>query len=512
MPREAPTFLPPLSLPGLTNYVVASLFFYLPLSMPLHIAVHQIVDHRSVWVSLAYPESLAILLLALLVFARSRSRSLSLSARNDSGFWWIVGCACAYLVFAGAAAVLQGSDLPFAVRKLTMQWALPIFLAISLRRIWSPALDHLIRWALIRGTFALLLLALVAYVCSFPIPRSFGELVFVNRTSLIWRGLSGGVLFGEIPFGGVNPLAAHIATVSCLVIGSLLARERFLSKPFLLSWIGLAWLIEYLCFSRGALLFLFAAVLAFAVNSLALRGPRLSPTVIGLTGALFLAATLPPGALAYWNEQLRALPGSSAASRSSQWKHIAEGEEIAESEIPAAASDRMREDVANEWAEEKEGPDERADATTPRLSEVSIAKRSKPSAYEELQKEITARIGEPTRRLLIGYGVGNYGILRGLVPDSGSHNIFLDALLEAGVLGAVCFGLFFLLGFIRRIRGWLAARKASGEEEATEFSRLLAFASIAVIGVLVDYRLENLGTMTGAGILWFLVVPPPENA
>lgn len=510
--RKALTFLPAWSLQSLADYVVASLFFYLPLSMPLHIAVHQVVDHRSVWVFLVYPESIAILLLALLVSLRARAGTLSSSARSDSSFRWLIGCACAYLVFAITSGILQGSDLPFAVRKLAMQWALPIVLAISLRRIWSPSLDALIRRALIRGTFALLLLALVTYVLSFPLPRSFQELVFLNRTSLIWRGFSGGILFGEIPFGGVNPLAAHIATLSCLVIGSVLACERPRSKAFLLAWIGLAWLIEYLCFSRGTLLFLFAAVLAFAFHGLALRGPRLPATVAGLTGALFLAATLPPGALAYWNEQLRLLPGSSAASRSSQWKHIAEGEEIAESEIPTAASNRMREDVASEWAAEAGEPASREGATAPRPPKEHFPERSGQDAYEALQKEIAARIGGPTRRLLIGYGVGNYGILRGLVPDSGSHNIFLDALLEAGVLGAVSFALFFILGFVRRIRGWLAARRRSTGEEATEFARLLALASIAVIGVLVDYRLENLGTMTGAGILWFLVVRPPENA
>lgn len=510
--RKALTFLPAWSLQSLAEYVVVSLFFYLPLSMPLHIAVHQVVDHRAVWVSFAYPESVAILLLALVVFLGSRAGTLAPTARRDSSFRWLIGCACAYLVLAVTSGILQGSDLPFAVRKLAMQWALPIVLAISLRRIWSPSLDALIRRALIRGTFALLLLALVTYVLSFPLPRSFHELVFLNRTSLIWRGFSGGILFGEIPFGGVNPLAAHVATVSCLVIGSLFACERPRSKAFLVVWIGLAWLIQYLCFSRGTLLFLFAAVLAFAINGLALRGPRLSATVAGLTGALFLAATLPSGALAYWDEQFRFLPGSSAASRSSQWKHLAEGDEIAESEIPAVASEKMRENVASEWAREADDVAGREGATSARPSRGDPAERSGQEAYKALQKDVTARIGGPTRRLLIGYGVGNYGILRGLVPDSGSHNIFLDALLEAGVLGAISFALVFIFGFVRRVRGWLAARRRSAGEEAIEFARLLALASIAVIGVLVDYRLENLGTMTGAGILWFLVVRPPENA
>lgn len=498
-------FLPTWSLPGVCDYIVAGLFFYLPLSMPLHIAVHQIVDYRSVWVSLAYPESVAILLLAVLVWLRRRSGGLSPSARSDSGFRWIVICACAYLLFATAAALFQGSDLPFAVRKLAMEWALPILLAVSLRRAWSPRLDALIRWSLIRGTFALLLLALLTYVWSFHIPRSFFDIVYVNRTWLIWRGVEGGVLFGEIPFGGVNPLAAHVGTVSCLVIGALLARERPRTKPFLLVWIGLAWLIEYLCFSRGILLFLFAAVLAFAINR---RVQRLnqSPAVLGLTAALFLAATVPPGALAYWTEQFGFRPGSSAASRSKQWKHLADGKQVAESEIPAAASERMRENVGGALGRKGSKSDSRDAAT------ATASQKRKARAYKQLQQAISARIGGPARRLLVGYGIGHYGILRGLVPDSGSHNIFFDALLEAGILGAASFALFFALGFFRRIRGWLAARKESDSEYATELARLLAFASIAIIGVLVDYRLENLGTMTGAGVLWYLLVSPPEGA
>ena len=498
---EPLTFLPARSLSGLSDYIVAGLFFYLPLSMPVHIAVHQIVNYRSVWVSLAYPESVAILLLAVLVWLRGRSGGLSDSARSDSGFRWIAVCACAYLLLAAAAALFQGSDPPFAIRKLTMEWALPILLAVSLRRIWSPRLDGLIRWSLIRGTFALLLVALSTYVWSFHIPRSFYEVVYVNRTFLIWRGVKEGILFGEIPFGGINPLAAHVSTVSCLVIGSLLARERPRSNPFLLVWIGLAWLVEFLCFSRGALLFLFAAVIALVINRrMLLLRRRQSAAILGLTAALFLAATVPAGALAYWSQQFSFLPGSSAASRSSQWKHLAEGKEVAGSEIPAAASERMRKDVSGAMAAEG------SKNTTPASRERNA------NAYRRLQQAISARIGGPARRLLVGYGLGHYGILRGLVPDSGSHNIFVDALLEAGVLGAASFALFFALGFVRRIRGVLAARKGTASKYATELARLLAFASIAIIGVLVDYRLENLGTMTGAGVLWYLLVSPAEGA
>jgi len=192
--------------------------------------------------------------------------------------------------------------------------------------------------------------------------------------------------------------------------------------------------------------------------------------VLVLPAALVLA-TLVLGGTSYWLAQVEAQPRTSAASRMQQWLGLASAQPVSARELPPGAMVGY--------------------GLTP-----------------EQTRALNERLGGPARRLLIGYGLGHYGLLRGLVPDSGSHNIFLDALIEAGIGGLVLFGAFFAIGFRRRWRAWRESRTMAGAVQAVEWSRLLAFMSVVVIGVAVDYRLENLGTMTGSAVLWLLLVPP----
>jgi O-antigen ligase len=229
--------------------------------------------------------------------------------------------------------------------------------------------------------------------------------------------------------------------------------------------------VEFLCFSRGVLLFLACAGAATvaAVSGLS-RSPQ-AKAVLFLPAALVLLTLFFPGGSTYWIQQIRFGEGSSAASRVSQWSKLGSVEPAPSREVPLPA--RVRNAVPGEQTQ-----------------------------------SLFRRLGGPTRRLLLGYGLGHYGVLRGLGPDSGTHNIFLDALVEAGIGGLMFFCAFFAIGLRRCWRSWRESRMLARAVQAVEWSRLLALMSVVVIGVLVDYRLENLGTMTGSAVLWFVLTPP----
>ncbi|MGH9365769.1 MAG: hypothetical protein ACRD1B_10985 [Thermoanaerobaculia bacterium] len=465
--RSPAGLFPAVSLRGTCEYLILSLYFYFPVSMPLRYAAHAVLDPQGRWSFLGYPETIAIPIALVLAFATARQERGGTLRRIDSGFVRLLWFAGAYAAAVAASSLLQGSNPDFAIRKIGMEWILPILLAIAFRWIWTPDLDLAVRRALVNGTLLLAAVALCTYLLSFGVPRSFQELIFTNRTWLIWKGMKGQVSFGEIPFGGVNPLAAHVATVWCIVLAALGSSTTRLCS--LLVGIPLM-LVELLCYSRGVLLFLVGAAAATATVLPEARRRARAVAVLALPLVL-VVGTICLGGTSYWLAQAEARPGSSAASRILQWLGLASVQPVSRGELPPGA-----------------------------MAGYGLS--------QEQARVLNERLGGPTRRLLLGYGLGHYGLLRGLVPDSGSHNIFLDALIEGGVVGLALFLGFFGFGLWRRWRAWRETRVLDPAARAAAWSRLLALASIVVIGVLVDYRLENLGTMTGSAVLWLLLVAP----
>lgn len=463
--------LPVMTPRGICSYLLVSLYFYFPVSMSFRYALHAVLDPQGRWSFLGYPETLAVLIVLALAIAAAREKRLGALRRFDPEFVRLLALAAAYATAVAASSFLQGSNPDFAIRKLSMQWILPLLLAIGLRLVWTPDLDAAVYRALLGGTLLLAGVALVTYLLSFGVPRSFDEMVFFNRTWLIWKGMRGHVSFGEIPFGGVNPLAAHVATVWCLALGGLAGRSprfRTLALCFLLM------VVELLCYSRGVLLFLICASAATATALPEVRRSWRAVAILALPAALVLA-TLVLGGTSYWRAQVEVRPGTTAASRVRQWLGVASVQRISGLELPPGAM--------------------AGNGLTP-----------------EQARTLSERLGGPSRRLWIGYGLGHYGLLRGLVPDSGSHNLFLDGLIEAGVLGFALLACLFVLGLFRRWRDWRESRTLDSTARAVAWSRLLALASVVFIGLAVDYRLENLGTMTGSAVLWLLLVRPRQAA
>ncbi len=529
-------FLPDWSLPGIILYLTATLFFYLPLSMPFRYPIHRFLDPYKGWTFLFYPETWTILLLLALSVRLVGRQGFWKVLGGDRNFQLLLACAAGYVMVSTLSAIIQGSDPNFVARKLAMEWILPALLGVTLRVLWSDRVDREIQRALILGGLILLGVGIVTYFASFGIPTAFNQHVYSNRTFLIWRGMAGGISFGEIPMGGVNVLAGGVATLLCLVFGALVLAETSRRKSYLLFWILAAAFVEFLCFSRGTLLFVFALPLCFLLAGSEFRRSRWFHAAGGVVFLLLLASTLPHDAYRYWKAQLELREGTSAASRLRQMESALSVERISGREIPDFAFPASNEDAASQ---EKQGVGSKIGSATPAAGPGHLeAPRAKAKERKKLnaakrklarlrQLEATAgidsptpenappqaslealsqKIGGPQRRFLIGYGPGHYGLLRGLVADSGTHNIFLNALVECGIGGLTFFMGFFCIAAWRRLLGW--RRAADARESVLQLSKLVALLSMVVIGVLVDYRLENLGTMTGAGVLWYLLAAP----
>ena len=119
-----------------------------------------------------------------------------------------------------------------------------------------------------------------------------------------------------------------------------------------------------------------------------------------------------------------------------------------------------------------------------------------------LRERVSERVGGRGRRLAFGYGTGNYGLIAGATPDMGVHNIVLEAFLGGGLLGLLLFGAFWATA-LYRLWNWTVA--APGGEA---FGVLCAGLLLTMVGILVSVRLENLGTLVLASLLWWLAAGP----
>jgi hypothetical protein len=118
-------------------------------------------------------------------------------------------------------------------------------------------------------------------------------------------------------------------------------------------------------------------------------------------------------------------------------------------------------------------------------------------------------------RLLFGHGPGNFGLAMGATYDAGTRNLFIDAIVDAGVPAGLLFGLFWLVALCRAWR-YLAEAGTAGGPPATHdvpaHLPWLALVSMTVVGVLVGLRLDHLGTMLHASVLWLAIASTARPA
>lgn len=557
-----------------TGRIVFCLFLGMPLAMPAHIAIHHVTRTNWNWaVSLLYPEVLGtFVVLALAARRVDLGRTWARALRTDPTLRWLVAAAAAFTAWTALSAVVQGAFPGYWIRGLLIGWIVPALLAAGVFAL-GPRACALAWRGLSVGVALLLVEALALYVVSFGIPRSFHEIVYTNRTSRIWAGFKGGVYFGDLTLGNVNDIGVFFAIALAIAAGYALQPVRRLLTPLLVAFVALALLLEYLCYSRGVILCLLLVLMVLvgaAAGSSAFRRRELGLVVLAFV-VFFGAIVSSAEGRRYWAEQFGSSRASTSAFRWLLWTRALDAEsltsyyrgsgptvmgQMADAAVsdarPAAEPERVAappggpaaspESVAP--ARPVRRPEPTAVVGTPPVSrppgpavmvskpvvnqaEPAAAPNGQPvgqpkptvtgatSAARTIRSDVISTIGSSARRLMFGYGLGNYGVVIGGTFDAGTHNMFVDALVASGVPGLAFFGAFWALVLARIGReGWAGLRtphRRWRDRGVSGPSALLAVIVITGAGVMVNFKFENLGMMLNAAVVWLLILTLPER-
>lgn len=495
------------------------LFALLPVSMPAHLFVNHLLGRTWCWYSaFLYPESILVVLLLGLVWtsptARRRVRVRFSSAENGGRdpLMWFLSLGVLIVGWTALTALFQASHTDFWVQRVLAGWIFPMAMIVALLGVdGTEGLDAAWR-GLAAGSTLLLLAALFLYVMSFGVPRAFRELVFDNRTSKAHLGLRGGIYFGELTLGGFNDIAVFFATGIAVAWGALVASRTAKARRIVAIWLAAALTLEFLCYSRGAILSIGGGALVFfAVGARRRVATNLVPPLVF---AAFLACVLlPAGAVDYWTKQLKVQSGTSAEFRVSLWKGALQADPSGhrfQQEGPPAVAERMDRAVLESRKSVTPGP---AAFAGPAPAPVPVALNTVRDDSSALRRQVAERSGPLPRRLLLGYGPGNFGVIQGMTYDAGTHNLFLDALVSSGVLGLALVGS--LWTYLLVVSGLAAARAPFAAVEGkvlyvTAQSLLATIVTLLLCAVLVNVRVDNLGTSLFGAVLWLLIATACE--
>jgi len=457
----------------------AALFAAFPGFMTAHIAInHFATPWLGPWTALLYPEVLAA---AALTAAGGRPlRTLEPDLRR------IVRVAFAIAAWFAACAAVQGAYPEYWIRRIGIEWVVGPLLGLAFARHLDAQ-----GWRFVRESFlwSMLVAAVVAcllYYLSFGIPTSFEELVVTNRTGRMQAGLRAGVYFGELTFGGVNDIAVIFGLPLILYAGVLMGTgER---HPLRLLLVPLVLIIEYLCYSRGTLIGLALSTAAMGLIVAKRRiAVRHQPRLWAVAALFYVLILMPSGALGYWTDQILVRGDSTAGFRARLWSRALEAEASEEQfreSLPPASLEAMRQET------------ERM-AASPAPAVAGGHEFTSTTA-----DQVRQRVGGMGRRLLFGYGTGNYGVIVGATPDMGIHNMFLEGFLAGGLPGLALVLWFWLLA-LRRLAGWVRI-----QQDAESVAVLTCGIFIALMGIIVSVRLESLGTLLIGSVVWLLVAGP----
>lgn len=507
--------------------LVALLVASLPLMMASHILINHFLEPRLGSATfLVYPEVVAAVLLLLL------PNSCRPAPR---GLVWrtVVAAAFALGAWFAVCALVQQAPVRYWPRRLAIEWVVGPLLGISFARHLDTRAWRLVRETWLWTSLVGAVMAIVLYVISVGVPRTFKELVFDNRTYYLQFGLARGVYFGELTFGGVNDIACYYGIVFLVYWARLLdGDERWTWRLPLLPCVLT---LEYLCYSRGVLLGMAAGATVLAFARLARQGawPRMARGAVAACVAFAAAVVVPDGALAYWRGQLTVDAASTAALRVRMWSRSLDAERSASeatATLPIEVVTGMRQE--SDRVTEPTAPVPAARAATDRAAvglapptpapaipttpvavppaapsimdptPASSPQEAAALSAEALRGRVAESVGDRQRRLLFGYGTGNYGLLAGATPDFGVHNLFLEAFVAGGALGLALF-IVLWAGFVWRAYGWAMAGGG-----ATAWSALAVAGFLTFVGAFVSVRFENLGTYVLGTIFWLIAAGP----
>lgn len=484
----------------------------LPLAMASHIALnHFVAPHLGGWTTLFYPEVLA----GALLFALTAQRP---SPVADPLWRPQLRLACMVGAWFLTCAVLQGAPAVHWPRRIGLEWVLGPVLGVAFLKLGRESTWRRWQQAYFWSLWAASFVALTLYAVSFGIPLSFQELIFSNRTYLMQFGLAAGVYFGELTFGGVNDIAAFFGIGLLLYLASVLDDDE--RHPIRWTVVPAILALQFLCYSRGGLLALGAGsfVLLNAKRTAGTpwsRRARAAVAILVVFGALVFA---PKGAIDYWLGQLTVQENTTASFRLRVWSHALNAEgalDDVERDGNAEAMLTMREETARALGgsprTERRGRFSLGGRNTgDALPPEEFARRAKAREAESRarQERVRQQVGGQVRRLALGYGTGNFGLLAGTTPDMSVHNMFLEAFVAGGALGAVLYAAFWLVSVTR------AARFARAAGTVASAGPLAVLVFMLVQGQTGHVRLENLGTFILGTVFWWLaarVAVSPES-
>jgi O-antigen ligase len=134
--------------------------------------------------------------------------------------------------------------------------------------------------------------------------------------------------------------------------------------------------------------------------------------------------------------------------------------------------------------------------------------------FGALRERVAARSGSWSRRLLLGYGPGNFGIVQGMTYEAGTHNLFLDALATTGIPGLVLIAALWLCLLFVSGRAFARSPQRCVVEGpvvcVTSQSLFAAVLTMLLCAGMVNVRVDNLGTSLFGAVLWLLIATACE--
>jgi hypothetical protein len=301
----------------------------------------------------------------------------------------------------------------------------------------------------------------------------FERLFFALR--LPPEALSGDLLYFKI-LGNYNK-QSNILTLTMILANFCFVKGTWSWKVWAATSFPMAVML-LLMFSRGALLVLalISAALAFAAL---LRDERRGRqlTAAASMAIIFLASVSTTGFRDYWKgtgslEQREAIV--SGALSASNERFLASGEVAAASSGQGRVTAKGVETPASGWTSSSAEK-----STFPTKQECSAASPERGWSF-----------------YLLGYGLGNFGPTMCRLPEGESHNAFLDAWIQGGIIGFVGYLGIFVVGLAV---GGSRVLRSKLRDLASLYGLLIVFA-VAALGMR-EYAFVYLWVQSAGGFL-----------
>jgi hypothetical protein len=463
-------------------------------------SLSRFLDVTRWWAPALFPETLvtlaaAIVSLVILPHARRRGRIPGASLVAGS-----FGLCLASLVLS---SVMNERNTVYLVRVIVLQYALPcVVFWLVLRHVDTVEQLRALTTVVIAGGGLLFLVATPVYFTSFShFPPSLptwwpASRALYNRMVFPLVHNDPRMLYDNVTFGNPLNTSQLLVVLLPLALGVLFAAATVRVRVMAAGAASLFALHLILCYSRGPLV-VTVATLAFAWWLVWKRYPTArtlgAASLVAWAALTFVGPDIP----GYWLSQFSVRQDSTAFER---LNFLLRPLGFRDASLPQTVSSKSppsspRPPVAAPPAVSREP------SSSPRAVH--------PPQQIPIERYLVVGVGSDAyvRMALVGLGYGNYGKLIGRIPGSGTHNMFLNALVNTGLLG--------LLGLLGLIvwAGSNVWRSLAGSWGWAPFDPAkplalflgIAFGNVVVVGILSLYEFEYLGTGTGATLFAFLL-------